>query len=192
MRALAIVAHPDDEAIWMGNQILKKKYDWTIFSLCRANDEDRRPKFFRACSYYNAKPIMADLEDDKLNPMGIDHIRALIGKNLKNKDYGLIYTHGERGEYGHIRHKEAHKAVKRMVEEGKLKAKKVFYFNYRTCNNHCSAIKNERHYFKLSKDEIKEKKKIITEIYGFQRGSFEEKSCGDESFEVHNTLCIPS
>jgi len=180
MKALAVVAHPDDETIWMGNQF-KKKYDWTIFSLCRASDKDRYPKFLKVCKHYNAEAIITDLEDEKLLPLNIGYIMDLIEKNLKNKNYDIIYTHGENGEYGHIRHKEVHNAVKQMIKDGKLKTKKIFYFNYKKRNNDCIAIKN-KNYNKLNKNELKKKKKKITELYGFDVGSFEEKSCGDESF----------
>lgn len=179
MKALAIVAHPDDETIWMYHQ-LKKDYDWTIFSLCRVNDPDRSPKFLYVCSHYDAKPIITNLEDDKLEPIDINEIIKLIDENLKQKRFDVIYTHGENGEYGHIRHKEVHKAVKKMVNDGKLKGK-IFYFNYKKENDYCIAIKN-KNYYKLNNEELREKKKIITEIYGFEKGSFEEKSCGDESF----------
>lgn len=190
MKALAIVAHPDDETIWMGNQILRNKsWKWTIFSLCRVNDKDRCPKFLDVCSYYNAKPIITNMEDDVLNPINIDKIIELIDKYLKDKEFGVIYTHGENGEYGHIRHKEVHQAVEKMVRNGKLKTKKIFYFNYEKKNNHCIAI-NNKNYFKLTDEELREKKKIITEMYCFKIGSFEEKSCGDESFESDNPIRI--
>src|SRR3989338_8858064 len=187
MKALAIVAHPDDETIWMGNQILKNRYGWTIFSLCWANDKDRCPKFLKVCSYYNAKPVITSLEDDKLEPVGIKEIIGLIDKNLKDKDYDIIYTHGENGEYGHIRHKEIHQAVKKMIKKGELKTKKIFYFNYKKDDNYCSAVKN-KYYHKLTDKELKEKKKIVMDMYCFKKGSFEEKSCGDESFEIGNTV----
>ena len=181
MKALAIVAHPDDETIWMGNQILRnKKWKWTIFSLCRASDKDRRPKFLKVCKLYNAQPIITELEDERLLPLNISYIIDLIDKNLKDKEYGIVYTHGENGEYGHIRHKEAHQAVKKMIKEGKLKTKKMLYFNYEVKDNCCIAIK-DKNYNKLTDKELVEKKKIITEVYGFDIGSFEEKSCGDES-----------
>lgn len=181
MKALAIIAHPDDETIWMGNQLLRNDYDWTIFSLCRSSDKDRYPKFLKVCKYYNTKPIITDLEDERLLPLNINYIIDLIEKNIKHKEYDIIYTHGENGEYGHIRHLEIHKAVKQMIEEKKLKTKRIFYFNYKKENNHCTAIKN-KNYFKLNDKELEEKKKIITEVYGFEKGSFEEKNCGDESF----------
>jgi len=179
MKALAIVAHPDDETIWMYSQ-LKKDYNWTVFSLCRSSDKDRYPKFLKVCGYYNAKPIITDLEDDKLLPLNINYIIDLIDKNLKEKEFDLIFTHGENGEYGHIRHREVHQAVKHMVNSGLLKGK-MFFFNYKKKNNHCIAIK-DKNLVKLNNQQLKEKKKIITQIYGFQKGSFEEKSCGDECF----------
>lgn len=183
MKALSIVAHPDDETIWMGSQFSRHKdWQWTIFSLCRANDPDRSPKFLAVCQHYNSKPIITNLEDDKLLPLDLNEIIALIEKYLPEKEFDIIFTHGKNGEYGHIRHKELHQAVNKMIEDSKLKTKKVFYFNYEKKNNHCSAINNKKNYFKLNEEETKEKKCTITERYGFDKGSFEEKSCGDECF----------
>ena len=56
--ALCIVAHPDDETIWVGGTILKNKdFNWTILSLCRKNDLGRAPKFRKVCKFYKAKSI---------------------------------------------------------------------------------------------------------------------------------------
>ena len=82
--ALVIVAHPDDETIWMGGTILKNKnWKWTILSLCRKNDADREPKFMEVCSFYGAEGIISDLDDEKLTPLQVNEVIKKIKQNLK-------------------------------------------------------------------------------------------------------------
>ncbi len=64
MKAVIIVAHPDDETIWSGGFVLQHPdWDWTVFTLCRANDPDRVPKFKKVCAHLNATGLMSDLDD---------------------------------------------------------------------------------------------------------------------------------
>ena len=79
---LVIVAHPDDETIWMAGMILNSKnIDWTIFSLCRKDDPDRVPKFKKVCDYYRARGIISDLEDEEI--MDIKESLPEIEKRIK-------------------------------------------------------------------------------------------------------------
>ena len=50
-----VVAHPDDETIWVGGTLLMER-DWNcrILGLCRAGDSDRAPKFQKAIASFNA------------------------------------------------------------------------------------------------------------------------------------------
>src|SRR3989344_5128167 len=126
--AACIVAHPDDETIWMGGTILQKsEWKWTIFSLCRANDKDRMPKFRKVCKIYRAEAIISDLDDEKLRPLQNDVVQNKILKKLPMVKYNYLFTHGE---YGHIRHKEIHKAVKNAVRKKNIKCDKLFFFSY--------------------------------------------------------------
>lgn len=179
IRALCIVAHPDDETIWMGGTIMKNKsWKWTIFSLCRKNDSDRMPKFKRVCDFYGSDYIISDLDDEVLHPLKIKEIEDKIESELDEKDYEHIYTHGENGEYGHLRHKEIHKAVKSLVKKKHLNCKKLFFFSYDVKEDNGIPKTVESDFIvRLTKDELAIKKKMIIEYYGFKENSFEALSC---------------
>jgi len=194
-KALVIVAHPDDETIWMGGTILRNKsWNWVIFSLSRKDDPDRAPKFIKTCSRYGAQPIIADLEDNELKPVSTEEIVSKIKENLKIFDYDYIYTHGENGEYGHLRHQEIHQAVRFMVVSGGLKCRKLFYYSYEPGGKSVPGIlelkiplpkKNSDSYTLLNNEEFKAKIQLIAE-YGFKPNSFERLSCSrKEAFNLH-------
>jgi LmbE family N-acetylglucosaminyl deacetylase len=185
-KALCIVAHPDDETIWMGGTILKNsRWDWTIFSLCRASDPDRAPKFKKACEKYNAKSIISNLNDKTEIPLSKKEITDAIIKNLTEKKYDFIFTHGKNGEYGHIRHKEIHKTVKGLLNKNLLSCKKAFFFSYKKNAKSKIPLPNKKSdkIAELSQSELNKKKEIITSLYGFPENSFEHLSCsGLEAF----------
>ena len=171
-KALIVVAHPDDETIWMAGTILKyQNIDWTIFVLCRRNDPDRYSKFLRAAQFYHAQGIISDLEDEGALTLkeSLAEIEKRIGNQLPKKKFDYIFTHGSNGEYGHVKHRGAHIVVKRLFQKKKLISHNLFFFAYfRPQAEFC---------LKLSKEEFKIKKDIIKNIYGFSKFSFENKNC---------------
>jgi LmbE family N-acetylglucosaminyl deacetylase len=189
--AIAIVAHPDDEVIWLGATIKRAPLRWTVFSLCRASDRDRAPKFRRVCRLLGAQAIISDLEDEDL--MGVTEsvpvIKKLIKEKLKNKNFLYIFTHGRNGEYGHPRHQGVHLAVKELLSEERIKPETVFYFNYKKKNPRRSyplvPKENSDLVIKLSAFELAWKKKIVAYEYGYNPAGIDVGYCtAEEAFKI--------
>jgi len=200
-RALIIVAHPDDETIWIGGTILAHPMvEWTIYALCGKNNPERARRFRRAAKIFNARGIISDLKDndDRLSAKELSRrAEKFIIRGLSRKSFDHIFTHGEDGEYGNKRHQGVYMAVSNLLKNKKLSAESGSAFGGQARNVFCFAYemhkggrfaspkKKADFELKLSKPTFNKKLKIIRDVYGFTPNSFEFKSCAKvETFNI--------
>ena len=176
-----IVAHPDDETLWAGGTLLNNP-SWQCFivSLCRANDEDRAPKFYKTLSVLQAKGIMGDMDDGPdQKPLAEEEVAQWILNLLPAQHFDLIITHNPYGEYTkHLRHEEVGKAVINLWHQNKISTGEMWLFAYEDGNKAYlpQAVENAALFYPLAQQIWLKKYTIITETYGFDKDGWEAKT----------------
>ena len=179
--AVVIVAHPDDEALWAGGTILSHpSWRWFILCLCRESDKNRAPKFHKALAALKADGIMGDLDDGpEQNRLDETLLEREILQLLPPAIFDLVITHNPTGEYTrHIRHEEVSKAVIKLWHSGKISTNELWTFAYEDGNKeyYPRAVENAPIFRTLTGRIWQRKYKIINEIYGFKKGSWEAET----------------
>jgi hypothetical protein len=180
-RAAVIVAHPDDETLWCGGYILTHpEYLWRVVTLCRAADPDRAPRFRRVLQRLAAGGAMAELDDGpEQTPLPAGQVAETALRLLGGSAYSLILTHGPDGEYTwHRRHVECCQAVIALWRSGRVNTERLWLFAYEDGdgqylprvrdNADCREVLLERIWI--------EKRRLITDDYGFGPASWEAKT----------------
>jgi phage regulator Rha-like protein len=123
---LLIVAHPDDEVLWGGLNLMSQS-GWFVVCSTNINDPVRSREFFKTMSYAAAtKFVMFDVEDTYVEEDyeaddlydGSVFDKAL--QQLAKKDWKVVLTHNEVGEYGHAHHRKVHRMVKALFPQAKF------------------------------------------------------------------------
>ncbi len=177
-RALVVVAHPDDETLWVGGTMLMHPdWNWKVVSLCRGNDIDRQPRFLNAVRRLGAQGSIGNVDDgpDQCPLYGLD-LQKAIKLELDNTDFEVIITHSLFGEYTrHLRHEEVAKAVLDLWHAHELTARELWMFAY-TDNakaHYPQAIEKAHLEVSLPENIWREKRALIMDVYGFSRESWE-------------------
>ncbi|MCB0554593.1 MAG: PIG-L family deacetylase [Phaeodactylibacter sp.] len=176
-----IVAHPDDETLWAGGTILSHP-SWQCFMVCacRGNDTDRAPKFYDALKVLKSEGAMGCLDDGPdQRPLDEAVVEGVILDLLPPRHFGLVITHNPSGEYTrHLRHEEVSRAVIQLWHAGKISTDELWTFAYEDGGREYlpKPVENAAIYQKISKQDWLKKYSLITEIYGFEKTSFEAET----------------
>ena len=123
---------------------------------------------------------MGDLDDGPhQKPLEEAEVESAIMELMPCKHFDLIITHDLSGEYTrHLRHEEVSKAVIRLWHSGQINADELWTFAYEDGNREYYPIAIEKATVlrKLTQNIWLRKLRIITEIYGFEKNSWEAKT----------------
>ena len=176
-----IIAHPDDETLWVGGVIIAHPYaDWTIVSLCRESDPDRAPKFLKACRFYGAGGFIGDMDDGpEQKPLPDAEVRDTIMHLLPRRQFDFIFTHGKGGEYTrHRRHEEVSRAVSNLYREQRIRSRHLLLFAYEDGGGKYLPRPDSGAgiLFPLTPAGWETKRWVMTIVYGFSPESWEAKT----------------
>jgi len=181
IRVGIIVAHPDDETLWVGGTILSHpSWRWFIVCLCRGSDKDRAPRFYKALKILKSEGIMGNLDDGpEQNPFEGKEVERAIMQLLPPNHFDLIISHNPSGEYTrHIRHEEVSKAVITLWHTGKISTNELWTFAYEDGSKefYPKPVENAAICHILTKRIWLKKYNIIISTYGFEKNSWEAET----------------
>lgn len=142
--AVLVVAHPDDEVLFFHSFL--KKYRPYVLVCSGGSSFFRVHSFVKVLKAYGVKGRIYDLGTDDQN---VDLLKKRISKVLQLKDFEIIATHNQYGEYGHKMHKRVHNATKQSCSINVL----------------CPAKRELITQYPIPKEEYEYKIKIFTTIY---------------------------
>lgn len=131
---LLVVAHPDDEVLWGGANLLREP-GWLVISATNASNPGRATEFRKTMSYFNVTEFrLLDVTDTYIDEdeVGVQKATELVNQlfdgsvldtalaELSTKQqWKLVLTHNTRGEYGHVHHKKVGQLVKKYFPSAK-------------------------------------------------------------------------
>lgn len=123
---LMIIAHPDDDILWGGKELIEN--DYLVVCITCGSDERRVREFESVMGETGDKYVMLGYPDKtKGERDNWDSFYDEIIEDIKNiyalKKWDTVLTHNPDGEYGHIHHKMTDEIVTDNVEH-----KNLYYF----------------------------------------------------------------
>ena len=105
---LMIVAHPDDEALFGGAELLTHPDEYKVVAVDEYHNEVRRAEFISSMQFIG----IVDSEHWSGFKWGEDYKREKLIyellRVLRERNWTKVVTHNKIGEYGHPRHRALH------------------------------------------------------------------------------------
>ena len=112
-KKLMIVAHPDDELIFGGAELIKHGPEYRVVCLTNKSNEIRSKEFKKVMEKLNVGSWEIFDYEDTLHPTQQFDLEDI----LMSRKWEKIVTHNPVGEYGHPQHKLVFDVVKEYIEK---------------------------------------------------------------------------
>lgn len=129
---LLIIAHPDDDAIFFGDWLIKNGKQAKVVCLTCSNDPVRFSEFKKCLSLAGVKHFECFENKPSLNVFQNEkQIYENLSRIKNETNWEEIVTHNIYGEYGHIQHIQTHEIVKKIFNQEKIY---VYYHSTKKSN----------------------------------------------------------
>lgn len=157
---LMVVAHPDDDLLFGGTELMKD--DYVVVCVTCGTSKTRLKEFKRMMNYFEDEYITLgypDLVEGKKSEWTDEY--DSITRDIKNiinlKEWDKIVTHNPDGEYGHIHHKMTNRIVTGLTND----KSKLYYFN----KTYSTKYYKENNISKTLDEEMCNKKRELFDKY---------------------------
>ncbi|MEM0354093.1 MAG: PIG-L family deacetylase [Thermoplasmata archaeon] len=164
---LMVVAHPDDELIFGGAELFRKR-GWKVVCVTNATScsenifgsvgsDVRRNEFISVMNYFKYPYEIWDFEDNYFNDnWDMQILEIQLRRLFGERKYKKIVTHNLSGEYGHIQHKKLANIIYQIGPEN------LYVFDY----DESKINKFVHHIYKLS-SFYKSQKRAFKRYYNY-------------------------
>jgi LmbE family N-acetylglucosaminyl deacetylase len=119
LNKLMIVAHPDDETLFGGGELIKNKGEYKVVVLDYGNHLIRHKEFL--CAMEKLSVTKWEHWDGELFKSSTAYNESVLiprlERVLNEKNWEKVVTHNQGGEYGHYRHIGTHNVLARLCPE---------------------------------------------------------------------------
>jgi LmbE family N-acetylglucosaminyl deacetylase len=181
LNALAITAHHDDAALWMGGALLRTislGWHWDVVYMCSEVKWIERQllvAYFKDfCQQIGVGPYILRFEDyidgQPFNKNDQSQMESELLNAIAENRYDWVFTHNltSPSEYwDHANHFEVAQVVKRVIETGMLTAgvRRMVQFSYRMSKDHAGqnrevvARSTATHHLNVTEEELSAKRR---------------------------------
>ncbi|WP_438347843.1 PIG-L deacetylase family protein [Paenibacillus sp. FA6] len=113
---LMIVAHPDDETIFGGAQLIQEK-GWKVICVTNGDNKVRCKEFKKVMKKVDAEYEIWKYEDKWGGDFDQSRLKSDLEEVLARQPFDKVVTHNLEGEYGHTQHQVLSKLVHELIEK---------------------------------------------------------------------------